>query len=450
MELQPNELVSTILEASSFLKNHLDEIAETYPDLVQNMLILINKVDDLLERSADRETADFARLYADAADRADYTAFFNAVDGWLISAHCALNGMTPEEFLNDVTEDASSVAAVPRPEKALPPSAEEIMERCAVPMPAQDKPRIRANIDQWWGRLCDDVRNHSQQQLVGLMKDPLAQFEKALKEDFHRYIDYYNHYGFWGRFDLEKGDYGVYEERAKILKEHLTDFEWLYLHLADYRSKKTLLAILHNWLYLDFKMLSQVKEACFVDYFDPDIISCGRDEVLVDLGAYNGDSASDFVNTYLAYRKIYCYEITPQTMQSMRQNLKDLPNIEFRQKGASDRAGVMYITVDENTSANRLAQSGTTEVETVAIDEDVTEPVTFIKMDIEGAEQRALLGCKRHIFEEHPKLAICTYHNNEDIWKIPRMIHAIDPTYRFYMRYNGGNFIPSEYVLFGV
>ncbi len=90
------------------------------------------------------------------------------------------------------------------------------------------------------------------------------------------------------------------------------------------------------------------------------------------------------------------------------------------------------------------------EIEIVSIDEDISEKVTLIKMDIEGAEQEALLGCKRHIQEESPKLLISVYHNNEDIWKIPRMVDEMKQDYHFYLRSNGNQEGPAEIVLFAL
>ena len=52
------------------------------------------------------------------------------------------------------------------------------------------------------------------------------------------------------------------------------------------------------------------------------------------------------------------------------------------------------------------------------------------------------IGAARHITKEKPKLAICTYHNNYDIWQIPRMLREMNPNYKLYMRYNG---IDAEY-----
>lgn len=277
-------------------------------------------------------------------------------------------------------------------------------------------------------------------------------FNKLLAENKTIISNYMESFRFWGSLRPEKGDYTLLENRATALKDNQERFLWLYEHLEDYRSKKTLYAILNNWYNFDFVTLTQVKESCFKDYFDLDILNCDEREVMVDLGAYIGDSVIDYVSTYgVKYKRIYCYEITPETIRVLKENLKNLPNIVFRAVGASDKKGCFYITPNaSSTSANILSESGELAIQTVAIDEDILEPVTLIKMDIEGSEQSALRGCARHIREEHPKLAISVYHNNEDIWKIAHMVYEIDPSYRFYLRHNGGNLIPTEYVLLAI
>ena len=62
--------------------------------------------------------------------------------------------------------------------------------------------------------------------------------------------------------------------------------------------------------------------------------------------------------------------------------------------------------------------------------------VTFIKMDIEGAEQPALAGARGIIRTQRPRLAICTYHNLEDMLGIPLVIHELCPGYRIYLRHH--------------
>ena len=123
-------------------------------------------------------------------------------------------------------------------------------------------------------------------------------------------------------------------------------------------------------------------------------------------------------------------------------------DIVVHQKGAGATYDTMFLNEGEVASANSLStkDSGVS-VEIVPLDDEVGDEATFIKMDIEGAEQSALLGLEKTISTRHPKLAICTYHGYEDIWKIPVMIDRMYPGYKFYFRHYGGNFPPTEFVL---
>lgn len=283
------------------------------------------------------------------------------------------------------------------------------------------------------------------------MKRNLGNMRTHNAQGYDGILNCYNNFKYWGKIDPDKGVYELIENRAKALNEHYGDILWLYNRLCDYRSKRTLFGIIENWLTFSMVSLSGIMEKTFRHYFDLDIVKCDENEVFVDLGAYIGDTVKDYIASYNTYKKIYCYEIVPETFETLKGNLAQYPNIEFRQKGAAEKEGTMHISENEiNLSMHKLTDEGTLEVPVVTIDADITEPVTFIKMDIEGGEQNAILGCARHIRESHPKLAISAYHNNEDIWKCARMIDEIDPGYKFYLRYSGGNYYPSEYVLLGV
>lgn len=61
--------------------------------------------------------------------------------------------------------------------------------------------------------------------------------------------------------------------------------------------------------------------------------------------------------------------------------------------------------------------------------------VTFIKMDIEGSEAKALLGAEKIISTQKPKLAICVYHKPEDIIEIPALVLRMNPEYRIAFRH---------------
>jgi hypothetical protein len=60
--------------------------------------------------------------------------------------------------------------------------------------------------------------------------------------------------------------------------------------------------------------------------------------------------------------------------------------------------------------------------------------VTFLKMDIEGAEPDALAGAAKLIARCRPVLAICVYHRQDHLWTIPLWIKRLVPEYRLYLR----------------
>ena len=75
--------------------------------------------------------------------------------------------------------------------------------------------------------------------------------------------------------------------------------------------------------------------------------------------------------------------------------------------------------------------------QTTTIDEDLKgKKVTFIKMDVETFELKALKGAKQIITEQKPKLCISAYHYLSDLWEVPRMIKKLVPEYRLYLRHH--------------
>lgn len=260
-------------------------------------------------------------------------------------------------------------------------------------------------------------------------------------------VDYWTRFPLWGSSKEE-----VLNNIASAFFYHWKDFAWVYHHLADERSRRTLLAVLRCWRYFSLIPQKQVKETRFDDYFDLEILSCDQQDVVADLGAFVGDTFLSYLRNYgvCGYRRYYGYEITPSSYQKLLRVTQYYPGVICRRKGAGAKAGERFLSVNADTSANSLEQSGEERVEIVALDDDIAEPLTLIKMDIEGAEESALQGCARHIKEDRPKLALSVYHNFKDIWKLPEMVEALAPGYRFYLRYHGGNRWPSELTLLGI
>ncbi len=265
-------------------------------------------------------------------------------------------------------------------------------------------------------------------------------------------VDFHNRYHFWGKLDLKSNDISLIHQRSAILKDAWESIEKMYSRLEDYRSKHVLNMILKNWLTFSYDDISKVKENCFTSYFDMDLLMCDENEVFVDLGAWRGDTVDDYRYTYgeNCYKRIYCYEIESDNIEKLYERFDSIPNIVIRPVGVSKEKGVMYLSDNGTSDAQSLVSFGSKKVDTVALDQDITEKITFLKTDIEGAEQDAIYGAQEHIRNDKPKLAISIYHSNKDLFSIFELIDRIQPGYHFYLRYNGRAYFPTDYILIGL
>ena len=293
--------------------------------------------------------------------------------------------------------------------------------------------------------LVNKIKNMSVDEIFFNIKKCFAKVHPDTQKSIQNFL---NELNYWGTLDVLNNDYTEIYEKAKSLKEHIDDYVWLYNKLNDYSSKKLLFAILNNWYCYDFKNLSESMSKTFPHYFDLDLIPSFEDKVFVDVGAYTGDTTLDFIDTYKKYKKIYCYEMTTESMATVKENLNKYDNIVYLNKAVSNNNRIGYFTNELiDASTNKLINNGNVEVEIVSLDNDLLEKVDMIKMDIEGEEYNALLGCKNHIVNDKPILLISVYHNNEDLWKLPKLIDEFNGEYKFYLRNYGNNIFPTEIVL---
>lgn len=319
----------------------------------------------------------------------------------------------------------------------------------------QDTIELRNSLSNYIDREFTSLMDYIQYAPREIIRQNAIDSLLATGEYLDSYQFYYQKYKhLWGTLDINADNYEVIDNRVDSLINNHSRFISLYTRLADYRSKLVLLKMLSSWLYFDARLIMEMKEGNFPDYYDLDLLKCDNNEVMIDVGAFNGDSAESFIDSYGHYKEIICYEITPETVVDLQKRLSPYPNIDIRNKGLSDEKGVMYIGdesgVAADGSANQLSSSGTRAIDVVTLDDDISFPVTLIKMDIEGAEQSALKGCINHIKNDRPKLLICVYHNNTDIVDIPDLIDSMRDDYTFYLRSNGDQWGPSEIVLFAL
>ena len=304
-------------------------------------------------------------------------------------------------------------------------------------------------IDKKFSNLVNEIKSLSEKELYYHMRRKFDSVDDNTKVSC---MEFFNKFNYWGLLDIKNSNYEEIENKAYALHSHIDDYVWVYNHLADYKSKNTLYAILNNWYNYDFITTYKTQERMYDDYFDLDLVKCDNNEVIVDLGAYVGDTVESYINNYGSdcYKKIYCYEITEESFGKLKENLKDYNNIDFRLKGIGDIEGKMALANNvESPSANRIIESDGN-IPVTTLDNDINEKITLIKADIEGFEQKALLGSKNHILNDHPKLLISVYHSNDDLWKIPKTIYDMHSDYKFYLRFTGSYIYPTEITLISI
>ena len=156
-------------------------------------------------------------------------------------------------------------------------------------------------------------------------------------------------------------------------------------------------------------------------------------------GAYDGATALRFLKWGGdKIKHIYSFEFDPVNAVRCEETLKPYADkITLVKKGTWDKDKTAY-TCAAGTTGSHVISEGSTKVQLAAIDSELAGvPVTFIKMDVEGAELKSLIGAKNTIIKNRPRLAICLYHRTDDIYAIPDYILSLVPDYKFYLRHYG-------------
>lgn len=133
------------------------------------------------------------------------------------------------------------------------------------------------------------------------------------------------------------------------------------------------------------------------------------------------------------YKEIISFEPDACCYKKCGEKLKNVKNLSLVNKGAWSKEDKLRFEAT-GVSDSKISEYGNTEIVTCRLDDVLQDKqVTFLKMDIEGAEKEALIGAERIIRIHKPKLAISVYHKKEDIWEIPKLLLEMNPHYRFYL-----------------
>lgn len=234
--------------------------------------------------------------------------------------------------------------------------------------------------------------------------------------------------------------------------QHKDEFKNTYDLLADETSRKTM----ENYVYacISGNIEPLISENIIINQYFNELTKECDCSTFLDCGSFIGDSIIDALRFYgdQSVKRIIAFEPDENNIAKINESVANgsIPTDKFTllKYGVSDKYAVLHFSSNGDGSA--ICDDGDIQIEVDAIDNLVHEPVTFIKMDVEGSEYDALVGATNIIKDNIPTLAICVYHKREDLIEIPALIRSIvgNNTYDFYIRHHQSNL--TELVLYAI
>lgn len=224
----------------------------------------------------------------------------------------------------------------------------------------------------------------------------------------------------------------------------------------DELSRREYVAQVAFRLFLDSDELTCNPES--KQYFPPDLIHLGEHEVLVDCGAFDGDSIADFVNRQgRSFHSITAFEPDAANRNKLHARLNRYSvsirnRIHIFPQAVGSRTGHVSFS-STGTDQSKIGESANL-VECVTLDKALQNlRPSLIKFDIEGAELDALAGACNVISHSRPVLAVSAYHEQDHLWRVPLALAQLCKDYKFFLRPHGSEgwdltcyAVPSERV----
>ncbi len=159
-------------------------------------------------------------------------------------------------------------------------------------------------------------------------------------------------------------------------------------------------------------------------------------EDMLDLGAYRGDTIEELIKLTGGYSSVLALEPDRKSFDKLCMYLKGKENAEALPYAVWNKPMVMNFSGGGGRQS-ALSGEGKYEVEAVTVD-SITKhrKITYVKMDVEGAEKEAIEGMQELMKTQKPKLSIACYHRTEDLCTLIPLIHSINPDYKISLRHH--------------
>ncbi len=280
----------------------------------------------------------------------------------------------------------------------------------------------RNETDMHFLECMEECRRRKAGSMVQYMKNSLFILQQDNPALYNDILCFYRKHSHLGRLEPQSEDYSAFWMRAQLLQNYRSKVIRLYSLLADYRSKRTLCALLENWMHLETVPLQTVKDHS-LQIFDQDFMPDAHGKKMVNLWASEGNDIRNFIKAYGdVYDQIVCYTHTQEDALKLTCGLRGIKRLQIFTSGDG----------------------------TPNIDRDIPGPIDFIRLHGEGNELQLLDCCSAQLAAYRPSLIVSACFGYDAVFEIPERILRINPSYRIYLRYFGDTTAASDYYLIAI
>lgn len=245
-----------------------------------------------------------------------------------------------------------------------------------------------------------------------------------------RQIDYFSFHRYSG---LALDPVQFWSDFRAEFDAHQADYQAIYQRLSDQPSRDTFQRLLNFRLNADLRYMEGFTDRQSEQYFEDFLAFRADGEVFADVGCYDGYTSAEFIRHCPGYQAVLIFEPEPDNMRSVQARLAKHTNIRYIDKGLSDRPQTLRFSSGGSSSA--INPDGELEIQVDRLDQLTDQPITFLKMDIEGSEAAAIAGARDTIIRNRPRLALSVYHNSADLRELTQQVLAMVPDYKLYLRH---------------
>lgn len=215
-------------------------------------------------------------------------------------------------------------------------------------------------------------------------------------------------------------------------KKHEEELEAVYNMLADEQSKTVFKNTILYRITGKIDYLFEIETDCYEAY--ENILHLENDEVYCDLGAYNGDTIDEFLSVTNGFSKIYAIEPDKKNFKKLYAKYGDTENIVLHNSAVNNKTG--EIGFDTNGGRHSVVNKNGKMIPCISLDDALNgNKATYLKFDVEGMEEKAILGAKQTILKYKPKMLISAYHKTDDYFSLPLLVNSIRDDYKIYIRH---------------